>query len=112
MHNFIKDEPLIWLSTGTGIIPQCWVNFINSIVPPDGSLTPNDVFQRHLHDSNITYYGNINMLNEFGQLMLNEFGQLMLNEFGQLMLNEFGQLRRGVVFASQYDLIEFVLKWS
>ena len=96
MHNFIKDEPLIWLSTGTGIIPQCWVNFINSIVPPDGSLTPNDVFQRHLHDSNITYYGNINML----------------NEFGQLMLNEFGQLRRGVVFASQYDLIEFVLKWS
>lgn len=96
MHNFIKDEPLIWLSTGTGIIPQCWVNFINSIVPPDGSLTPNDVFQRHLHDSNITYYGNINML----------------NEFGQLMLNVFGQLRRGVVFASQYDLIEFVLKWS
>lgn len=96
MHNFIKDEPLIWLSTGTGIIPQCWVNFINSIVPPDGSLTPNDVFQRHLHDSNITYYGKINKL----------------NEFGQLMLNEFGQLRRGVVFASQYDLIEFVLKWS
>ena len=88
MHNFIKDEPLIWWSTGTGIIPQCLVNFINSIVPPDGSLTPNDVFQRHLHDSNITYYGKLNKLNEFGQL------------------------RRGVVFASQYDLIEFVLKWS